>query len=235
MATNIVPLQFESKEIRCVQINGETWFALTDILSAMGSSTTPANAKNSIEETFGKGGFSKHTLGSLGGDQELICICSDAVTFLVSTSRTEAGKRLRKWIFTEVLPSIRKTGSYSVAPSTLPRQLPPIRDTIEYAQATKDILAIPDPILRSLLNQRLMEELSAGQPLLNAAVQTQVILTVRAKELGYTDKQIGNGSQLGKFVSRLTPPNGKTQHGKYPVNVYDLTPELDETIHAYFR
>jgi hypothetical protein len=116
-----------------------------------------------------------------------------------------------------------------------PRQLPPIRDTIEYLNAAKEIQVFPDPLMRSLLNQRLMEDLSAGQLLLAAAPQTQGILTVRAKELGYTDKQIGNGSQLGKFVSRLIPANGKTQHGKYPVNVYDLTPELDETIHAYFR
>jgi hypothetical protein len=118
----------------------------------------------------------------------------------------------------------------------MPRQLPPVRDAIEYLNAAKEIQVFPDPLLRSLLNQRLMEDLGAGQLLLNAdAVQTQVILTVRAKELGYADKQIGSGAQLGKFVSRLIPPNGKTQHGRYPVNVYDLTTELDETIHAYFR
>jgi hypothetical protein len=115
------------------------------------------------------------------------------------------------------------------------RQLPPVRDTIEYLEAAKQIQVFSDPLMRSLLNQRLMEELSAGQPLLNAAAQTQVILTVRAKELGYTDKQIGSGSRLGRFVAKVMPPNGKTQHGRYPVNVYDLTTELDETIHAYFR
>jgi hypothetical protein len=90
-----------------------------------------------------------------------------------------------------------------------------------------------DPLIKSLITQRLAEEL--GSKVLPSSTQTQVILTVRAAELGYSQSQIGNGSQLGKFVSRLIPPNGKTQHGKYPVNVYDLTPELDEAIAAFFR
>lgn len=133
----------------------------------------------------------------------------------------------------QILQDWRQEKSLPAAPA--PRQLPPVRDAIEYLNAAKEIQVFPDPILRSLLNQRLMEDLSAGQPLLTASAQPQVILTVRAKELGYTDKQIGSGSRLGRFVSKVMPPNGKTQHGRYPVNVYDLTPELDETIHAYFR
>jgi hypothetical protein len=129
-----------------------------------------------------------------------------------------------------------KTREAEVAqqPIEIPRQLPPIRDTIEYLQAARDIEVFPDPIIRSLLNQRLMEELGS-KSLSSMAIATQVILTVRAKELGFSDKQIGSGTQLGKFVAKVMTPTGKTQHGRYPVNVYDLTPELDESIKAYFR
>jgi hypothetical protein len=91
-----------------------------------------------------------------------------------------------------------------------------------------------DPLIKSLIIQRLAEELSS-KIIAPANQTTQVILTVRATELGYDQQAIGTGSQLGKFVSRLIEPNGKTQHGKYPVNVYDLTPELDDCIHVYFR
>jgi hypothetical protein len=112
-----------------------------------------------------------------------------------------------------------------------PRRLPPVRDTIEYVQAQQDILAIADPLMRSLLNQRMFEEL--GSKIL--APSTQVLLTIRAGELGYPANRIGNGGQLGKFVVRSIAPTGKTQHGRYPVNVYDLSPELDDCIHAFFR
>jgi prophage antirepressor-like protein len=235
MAKDILLFKFETKEIRCINIGDDAWFALTDVLAGMKSSTKVSDAKASVIEAFGDEGVKDlPMLDAVGRQQETACIPSDAVIFLVSASRTDEGRRLRRWIFTEVLPSIRKTGSYSISES-IPRQLPPVRDAIEYLNAAKEIQVFPDPLLRSLLNQRLMEDLSAGQPLLTASAQPQVILTVRAKELGYTDKQIGNGARLGRFVSKVMPPNGKTYHGRYNVNVYDLTPELDETIHAYFR
>jgi hypothetical protein len=91
-----------------------------------------------------------------------------------------------------------------------------------------------DPLIKSLITQRLAEEL--GSKALPAAnIPVQVILTVRAHELGYPQSRIGSGVQLGSFVSKMLSPIGKTQHGRYPVNVYELTPELDEVIHAYFR
>jgi hypothetical protein len=115
-----------------------------------------------------------------------------------------------------------------------PRQIPPVRDAIQYLEAAKEIQDFPDPLMRSLLNQRLMEDLGA-KSLPASAVATQVILTVRASELGYPQSRIGSGSQLGTFVARLINPIGKTQHGRYSVNVFDLTQELDDAIHAFFR
>jgi hypothetical protein len=111
------------------------------------------------------------------------------------------------------------------------RQLAPQRDLLDYLEAAKSIGIDQDPILLSLFSQRMAEQLG-GKVL---APAQQVILTVRAAELGYHQSRIGNGSQLGKFVSKMIAPNGKTQHGRYPVNVYDLTPELDQCIHTYFR
>jgi hypothetical protein len=113
------------------------------------------------------------------------------------------------------------------------RQLPPPVSIYQYMEISERWGLDTDPLIKSLITQRLAEEL--GSKILPAGNTIQVILTVRAGELGYSQSQIGNGSQLGKFVSRMISPNGKTQHGRYPVNVYDLTPELDECIHAYFR
>jgi desulfoferrodoxin (superoxide reductase-like protein) len=113
------------------------------------------------------------------------------------------------------------------------RQLTPV-SIHEYMLEARAWGLDSDPLIKSLLTQRLAEELGS-KALPSATIQTQVILTVRAAELGHSQAQIGNGTQLGKFVSRLIQPNGKTQHGKYPVNVYDLTPELDEAIAAFFR
>ncbi len=82
-----------------------------------------------------------------------------------------------------------------------------------------------------------MEELTPTAKLISAGTEsaTKVILTVRAAELGYKSSQIGSGANLGKFVLKQgIDPIGKAQHGKYPVNVYDLNEDLDRVIHLYF-
>lgn len=91
---NIILHQFESEEIRSAEINGERWFVLADILSSMDSSTRTADAKASVEEVFGKEGVIDYPLETIGGWQVAVFISPDAVTFLVSRSRTSSGRRL---------------------------------------------------------------------------------------------------------------------------------------------
>jgi hypothetical protein len=114
------------------------------------------------------------------------------------------------------------------------RALPPAVSMHQYMVEIREWGLDSDPLIKSLITQRLAEELG-GKALSSETITTQVILTVRAGELGYDHQVIGSGSQLGKFVSRIIHPVGKTQHGKYPVNVYELTPGLDDCIHAFFR
>lgn len=117
----------ESKEVRTLtdERDGSAWFVLKDVLQAMGSTTRPAIAKTSIEEVFG-GGYTTTTQLDTGfGIKDTTIINEPAVTFLVSRSNTETGKKLNRWIHAEVIPSIRKTGSYSVpqAPEMTPAEL----------------------------------------------------------------------------------------------------------------
>lgn len=113
----------------------------------------------------------------------------------------------------------------------VPRQLPPIRDTIQYLEAAEGISRLTNPILKSLLEQRLMEDL--GAPKLAASEDDLVICTVLAREMGF-DLKPGQDSQLGKWVRKYHEPKGQTQHGRYPVNVY-LRSEIEETVASFFR
>lgn len=115
--SNLSVFQFESKDVRTLtdERDGSIWFVLRDVLAAMGTSTPPNVAKSSVEEVFGDG-YNKviPILDSLGRKQNTTIVNEPATTFLISRSNTETGKRMNRWIHTEVLPSIRKTGSYSV-------------------------------------------------------------------------------------------------------------------------
>lgn len=237
MTTDIVQsFGFESNNVRTAhQDDGSIWFCLGDILNAIGTKTDTNDAKIALEDGLGDGTvINLPTTDALQRERETLFASEAGVMFLLSRSRTDAGKRLNRFIFNEVLPSIRKTGSYSIAqePISEPqRQLAPQRDLIEWIEALKSIGLDKDPILLALIAQRAAESLGGN----TLSSTQQVILTVQAHNLGYSAKQIGSGFDLGKFLKKqgLTP-NGKTKHGKYDVNVYDLTPDLDRAIHAYF-
>ena len=111
-------LSFENTTIRTADNNGETWFVLRDVLTAMGSKTTTTDATESINQGLGDGYVSDLPLQTNGGLQETIIINESAVTYLVAQSRTKKGKKLNRWLHTEVLPAIRKTGGYQLKPKT---------------------------------------------------------------------------------------------------------------------
>lgn len=58
---------------------------------------------------------------------------------------------------------------------------------------------------------------------------------LRAKDLGYTQKQIDNGAALGKHVKGKVEPAFKDYQGQYHVWHYEVNNELDNAIHSYFR
>lgn len=103
---------YESNNVRVVMIDDEPWFVLSDVLKAINSTTTVTAAKNAIAEGLGEEFVRNQPLETEGGNQDLIIIGESGVTFIAARSKTDLGKRLNRWIHSEVLPSIRKTGGY---------------------------------------------------------------------------------------------------------------------------
>ena len=149
--------------------------------------------------------------------------------------------RLAQWIsptfalqVDEWIEELMTKGVVSIAsmPEPTPiRQLAPQRDLIDYVNAAQMLGLTRDPIILPLLTQRLAEELGAKTTPLNR----QILVAVRAGELGISQKDIGDGSQLGKRIVRAGfIPNGKTPHGRYEVNTYSPSLALDNAILNFF-
>ena len=109
---------FESNSIRTLAINNEPWFVAVDIcrvLNLSSPSMAIANLdddeKYTLSLTEGIEGVGKQVqelnLVSESGMYTLILRCRDAV------KKGSVPHRFRKWVTSEVLPQIRKTGSYS--------------------------------------------------------------------------------------------------------------------------
>ncbi len=104
----------EFGEIRTIVIDGEPWFAGKDICKSLGYAKPTQAIHNNVdyEDTLRKG-----LLDSRGIMQETIVVNESGLYSLIFGSTLPTAKKFKKWVTSEVLPSIRKNGSYG-------RQLP---------------------------------------------------------------------------------------------------------------
>ena len=97
----------EFGQIRTVTINDEPMFCLMDLCRAL--ELTAKEVRRRLDDEV----VSKHPItDSLGRIQEALFVNEDGLYDVILESRKESAKKFRKWVTSEVLPTIRKTGSY---------------------------------------------------------------------------------------------------------------------------
>jgi anti-repressor protein len=101
--------QYQGANVRTVIKNGEPWFVLKDVCDILGLRAPD------VKQRLGGDVVSTHTVeDSLGRPNTASIINEDGLYDVVLESRKPEAKAFRKWVTSEVLPSIRKTGSYSL-------------------------------------------------------------------------------------------------------------------------
>jgi len=100
--------KYGENEVRTVTIEGEPWFVLTDICKVLGVEQA-AGIKRRLSDDV----ISNHPINDgLGRTQDATVINEDGLYDVVLESRKPEAKQFRKWITSDVLPTIRKTGGY---------------------------------------------------------------------------------------------------------------------------
>lgn len=108
--------QFKQQmDVRAVMIDGEPWFAATDVCQAL-TITNTARALSRLDDDE-KG---VHSMNTPGGAQDLCVVNESGLYSLILTSRKAEAKVFKKWVTAEVLPAIRKHGMYLHAPAMRP-------------------------------------------------------------------------------------------------------------------
>lgn len=111
--SNLSVFNFEQKsQIRIIMINNEPWFVAKDICDALGLS----NHRDAISK-LDKDEKGVALTDTLGGQQELSVINESGMYALVMRSRDAMKEgtpqhKFRKWVTSEVLPTLRKKGKY---------------------------------------------------------------------------------------------------------------------------
>ena len=104
----------EFGEIRTVVIDNEPWFVGKDVANALGY----AKERNAVQKYVDEDDALKWGVLTNGGEQSMTVINESGLYSLIFGSKLESAKKFKKWVTSEVLPSIRKTGSYIMPQTT---------------------------------------------------------------------------------------------------------------------
>lgn len=116
---------FDSQSLRTITRNGEPWFVAADVCEVL----TIANNRDAVARLdYDEKGVA--SIDTPGGQQEVTIINESGLYSLILTSRKPEAKRFKKWVTSEVLPTIRKTGSYASEHTLLKDQLLAAKDQI---------------------------------------------------------------------------------------------------------
>ena len=106
MTNQVVTFNFNNNQVRTTLINGEVYFCLSDLRSAL-------TIKGSLKVgTLNPKGIAKDYALTEGGKQKLTFVNEPNVYRLAFRSHKPEAEKFANWVYEEVLPTIRKTGGY---------------------------------------------------------------------------------------------------------------------------
>lgn len=109
---------FEEKQVRIVDQNNQEWFVARDICDILGLD----NLSMAMQRVYDKNKLTSKIL--MSGQMRDVFIISEAGLYqLIFTSNKPNAQRFTDWVTSEVLPSIRKTGQYSIKTDPLPSEI----------------------------------------------------------------------------------------------------------------
>lgn len=157
----------------------EPTFALSDVCNILEIS----NSRMAAKQLDPKDVTTTYTL-TAGGRQKIAVVNESGLYELIFQSRKPEAKKFRRWITAEVLPSIRKTGSYSSAPALDP-------------STPAGILAMAEQFA-STARQLVLE--SEARQQLEAAVERQAPLVAKAEAHSVSDGAAVNRQTYAREV-----------------------------------
>ena len=224
-AQNEVPLAqndvitFNSAEfgnVRTVVIDGQPWFVGKDVATSLGYSN-PRDALSKHIDSEDKGVAKCDTPS---GSQNMTIINESGLYSLILGSKLESAKKFKHWVTSEVLPAIRKTGSYQATP-------PKVDERVIALEEDKQKVAKANIFL--VLSEKYRDNKDYSQILdayATKAVEGTFVLplpergeadysaTEAGKELGISSKTVGKIAN--KLEIKVDGENGKWYLDKSP-------------------
>lgn len=190
---NIQIFKYENNDVRTVEMNGEPWFVLKDVCKVLGISKYRDAAERLDDDER-----APVRVDTLGGAQEMTAVNESGLYNVILRSDKPEAKPFRKWVTSEVLPSIRKNGGYiagqeQLTPSELmAKALPVANKTLAEREARISELKVQNAIMQP--KAEYFDEL-VDRNLLTSFRET-------AKQLGVEEKKFISFLMEKKYIYR---------------------------------
>lgn len=196
----IIPFQFEAHALRVqVDEHGLPWFNATDVCDAL----EMANPSQAIKSHVDGDDLQKlEVIDNLGRTQRANHVNESGLYALILGSTKDAAKRFKRWVTSEVLPAIRKTGTYSV-PGTMTALPAPTHDRVSaillIGEAVAKVPGVKSGIAMAAALTCIQE---------NTGLSTEVL----RRALPAANEAICalNATQLGKLLGRSAKATNQT-------------------------
>jgi prophage antirepressor-like protein len=175
----IIPFNFNANEVRAILINSEPWFVASEIAKALGYRDAHDMTRMLDEDERGThnvriGKSNQYAQSFDTQDKEVTIINESGLYSCILKSRKPEAKQFKKWVTSEVLPSIRKTGSYATPTEDASKDL--FLNTAHVRQlARKKALSFFDTRKELVKKINTPEALALGLPLADEQIAEGVI------------------------------------------------------------
>lgn len=216
--TQMIPFHYGDERVRAYEDEeGTAWFIATDVARILGHRDA-ANALRGVDEDE-KG---TTIVSTPGGEQTLSTVSEAGLVTVLMRARVEAAKPFRRWITHEVLPSIRKTGSYSLpgvapAPNTEDPTLVRAKGLMELVALAKDVIS-PDYLEAKA--RIVLARAMGDTPEIEASARPLYVQDYMREQGVSSDNIKSYGPTFGKHVKKAY----KAERGVEPGKRFDETP-----------
>ena len=176
----------EFGDIRTVTINNEPWFVGKDVVAILGYQ----NGSRDINRHVAEEDRQNYQNGTFESPRGMTVINESGLYALIFGSKLESAKRFKHWVTSEVLPAIRKNGSYQLAPQG--EEL--LALAVIEAKKTIDSLKDQCKFLgeQAVENQKLISELQPKANYVDKILQSKSLVTITqiAKDYGLSGRKM---------------------------------------------
>lgn len=208
--------------------HGEPWFVGKDVATALGYSNSRKAIADHVDEED-KGVTKRDTPG---GMQDLTIINESGLYSLILSSKLPTAKQFKRWVTSEVLPAIRRTGTYTnpkAAPAVdeLKQKRLQIMETNAKVRVAKQMMRLWDAAGVRAQDQALAmnsyyDGLSLPRNAFTGVTDALLDKTTIARHLGVLSRNgAPHAHAVGAIIAKLTLEDGEVQKTPYSRNGHD--------------